>query len=272
MLFDNLQTAYGPASVETVNSRHWSSSKLARRRAERRLRAAEIGLLRRYERPLSGHVLELGSAGGRLTESLIRGARTMVGLGPSTPSINRCTLMHPRGSFRHGDLRDLDAFEDGQFDAVVAGHAAIDVFGHHQRRLLIESLRRVLAIDGVLIFSSHNLGSESLVVPPSRNLSANPFRLANRVARLPRALRNRAHLAHLQEREPGYAILNDASHDYALLHYYVSRDGQERQLADAGLRLLECVDENDAPVAAGEFAFGSLELHYAAEPAGSFFA
>jgi SAM-dependent methyltransferase len=261
-----IQSPYGPATVETVNARNWASPKLARRRARLGLRPAESGLLARYESHLRGHVLELGCAGGALTDSLVPVARSLTGLAPSAPMIERCSRRHPGAAFVTRDFRDLDAFPDDHFDAIVAGHRAIDVLGDVYRRRLLGQLNRVLADDGILIFSSHNLGCESLVRPPSRNFSVNPLRTINRLARLPRALSNRAHLARLQEREIGYAILNDAAHDYSHLHYYVSRDAQECQLADFSFELLECVTLGDAPVGFGDLAYGCPELYFASRP------
>jgi hypothetical protein len=82
--------------------------------------------------------------------------------------------------------------------------------------------------------------------------------------RLPRSIANHRRLAPLQRFEEGYAIVNDVAHDHSLLHYYIGRDGQERQLAAHGFRMLECLDLEGRTVEAGETAFGCHELHYAA--------
>lgn len=258
--------AHGPATVETVNSRHWVGAKHGRRRSRQRLRAAETGLLERYRDQLRGNVLELDSATGRLTDRLAHDAAALTGLTGHAGVAARARRRHPAASFIARDLRDLGDFADGEFSAVVAGRHALDLLGDRERRRLLDHLHRVLGGDGVLIFSSHNLGCESLVRDPARNLSANPFRALNRLLRMPASLRNRAHLRLLQEREHGYAVLNDDSRDYAVLHYYVSRDGQERQLAEHCFRLLECVALDDSPVGPGELAYGCRELYYAAQP------
>jgi SAM-dependent methyltransferase len=258
--------AYAPATVETVNSGHWSGAKLASRRARARFRPAELGLGRRHAGPLSGDVLELGCAGGLLTSALVASADTFTGVGPCAPALVVAAGRHPSATFVCGDLRDFDTLGEQRFTAVVMARRVIDLFGDTERRLLLDRIHRALAGDGVLLFSSPNLGCESLVPPPARNLTANPVRLANRLARLPRALRNRAVLAPLQEREHGWAILNTPAHDYALLQYFISRDAQERQLADHGFSMLECVTADDEPVPPGDLAYGSVELFYAARP------
>jgi hypothetical protein len=84
---------------------------------------------------------------------------------------------------------------------------------------------------------------------------------------MPRRLANRRRVRRLERVEPGYAMLNDEAHDHAFLHYYISRDDQVKQLADHGFELLECLDLDGEPVAAGEAAPASPELHYLARRA-----
>ena len=73
-------------------------------------------------------------------------------------------------------------------------------------------------------------------------------------------------LAPLERRERDHAIVNDEAHDYALLHYYIRRDDQARQLAELGYALIECLDADGHPVPAGERS-ASPWLHYVARPA-----
>jgi SAM-dependent methyltransferase len=262
----SMQSVVARPSVETVNAHHWPSRRQARRRTRRQLGVGELTLLVSYRRALAGAVLELGSRGDRLTGLLAAQSHSLIGLGRSTPTVELCRSLHPTARFLERDIRDLDSFEDGQFAAVVAGHAEIDLLGDAQRRLLFDRLRRILAPDGVLIFSSHNLGCESLVPPPGHHLGFNPLRAIPRLARLPLGLGNRAQLGRLQEREHGYAILNTPAEDYSLLHYHISRDAQERQLGEHGFLLLECLAPDGAHVDEGSFAYRSRQLHYAATP------
>jgi len=262
----SMQPVVARPSVETVNAHHWPSRRQARRRTRRELGVGELTLLVRYRRALSGSVLELGSRGDRLTALLAAQSESLIGLGRSTPTVELCRALHPTARFLERDIRDLHSFEDGQFEAIVAGHAEIDLLGDVQRRLLFDRMRRIVAPDGVLIFTSHNLACESLVPAPGHHLGFHPLRAMARLARLPRALRNRAALRRLQEREHGYAILNTPAEDYSLLHYHISRDAQERQLRDHGFLLLECLAPDGAVVGEGSVAYGSRQLHYAATP------
>jgi hypothetical protein len=92
-----------------------------------------------------------------------------------------------------------------------------------------------------------------------------PSNVANAALRLPRRIRNRRRLAPLQLRGPGYAVINDSAHDYALLHYYIGRDDQARQLSETGYELVECLDVDGRPVGRGK-PHPDPWLHYVARP------
>ena len=134
-----------------------------------------------------------------------------------------------------------------------------------ERATFFEAAHRLLNPGGLLIFSSHNLACATLLKSPFRSISADsPLSFASQVLRLPRSYRNHRRLTRWERIEPDYAILNGSAHDFSLLHYYISRDGQERQLERHGFELLECVDAHGREVPPGENALGSHELHYAA--------
>ncbi|MBV8952614.1 MAG: hypothetical protein JO179_00660, partial [Solirubrobacterales bacterium] len=50
-----------------------------------------------------------------------------------------------------------------------------------------------------------------------------------------------------------------------LLHYYIGRDEQARQLEQLGYELVECLDLEGVPVPPGARS-QSTELHYVARP------
>ena len=84
------------------------------------------------------------------------------------------------------------------------------------------------------------------------------------IVRFPRRFANHRRLRRLERSGADYAIVNDSAHHYALLHYYISRDDQERQLAEHGFELIESLDLDARPVDGGELAPSSSELHYVA--------
>jgi 2-polyprenyl-3-methyl-5-hydroxy-6-metoxy-1,4-benzoquinol methylase len=256
----------GPEQIQRqAGTRTWASGVLLRSYRGRSLRPAEAAAFAHHEERLRGRVLELGCGGGRLSGHLIALGATVHGIDIAAKMVDYCRRTYPQGTFEQGELRDPSSWGAGPWDAVVAGWAVIDVLSDSERAHYFADVHSALVPGGLLIFSSHNFARARLVRGPLRSLTAtNPVSLASQLLRLPRRYRNRRRLLPWQRFEPDYAIVNGAAHDFSLLHYYISRDGQERQLALHGFELLECLDAAGAPVASGEEAVGSHELHYAA--------
>jgi hypothetical protein len=59
-------------------------------------------------------------------------------------------------------------------------------------------------------------------------------------------------------------ILNDVSHDFMALHYYVTPERQREQFAAVGLELVELRAADGRIPAAGDDAADSPDLHYVA--------
>jgi SAM-dependent methyltransferase len=253
-----------------LNAEVWSQGAFVDIYASRALRKAETVVIERNRSALAGRVLELGCGAGRLTGHLIGIAREVHGVDISPAMIDYCRRTYPRATFSVADLRDLSAFPDGSYEAVVAIANVLDVLGDAERRRVLGEIARILVPGGLLIASSHNLDFASHIAKPTH--IAKPERVDGRTLReiihamrqIPRRVRNRRRLLPLQRVENDYAILIDEAHDFSLLHYYISRDAQARQLAEQGLELLECVDVAGASVGPGEMSGDSSELHYAA--------
>jgi SAM-dependent methyltransferase len=233
---------------------------------KRDLWPVEADLLLRYREQLEGRVLELGCGAGRVTGYLVELAREVHGIDLSPVMIAYCRETWPQASFHEGDFTDLSGFEAGSLDAVVAPCNALDILDDPDRRTMLDELHTVLADEGLLIMSSHNAGFLPSLRSPVRIQASlkHPRRLVDDVTRMPLRLRNRRRLRALERREAAYSIVNDGSHDYSLLHYFVSRDESERQLREHGFELLECLDQEGRPIAPGDLAADRPHLHYAA--------
>lgn len=240
-----------------VNDAVWRrSSRLVGEYATRTLRPVEADLFARYRDDLSRRVLELGCGAGRLTGYLLELSPDVRAIDVMPAMVAYCETAYPGGRFEVGDLRDVGDLDAESYDAVVAGFNVIDVLDHAERARALDDIARVLSPGGLLVLSSHNLAAAGSIRPP-RLLARSPRRLVAR-------LRNHRRLRRFERTEDGWAIRNDAAHDYGLLHYYVTRDAFARQLADAGLDLLECLDLDGRAVGAGERAAHCTELHYVA--------
>jgi SAM-dependent methyltransferase len=258
-------TADAPVSAQAVaNEEMWSRAKLVEEYAGRTLRAAEVVILVRHREALSGRVLELGCGGGRLSGYLIDLARDFHGIDISPRMVAHCKHAYPQGQFALGDLRSLSGFPARSFEVIVAAFNVLDVLDDAERCSVLREAHRMLSDDGLLIMSSHNLFYAPRIPGPTRLRAAHPLRRLAELRVIPRRLRNRRRLLPLQRIEAEYAILNDDGHDFATLHYYVGRDAEERQLADCGFELIECLDLEGHEVRRGEEAAATPELHYVA--------
>ncbi|MGZ4233428.1 MAG: class I SAM-dependent methyltransferase [Solirubrobacteraceae bacterium] len=250
-----------------VNASAWQRGDHVAEYANRRLLPVEVVLLVRYRDVLSRRTLEVGCGAGRILGYVTQLGGEAHGIDISPAMVEHCRSRYPAAHTQVGDLADIARSAEGPFEAVLALDNVLDVFDDADRRRVLADLRGLLAPDGLLIFSSHNLayvdrgahrdagrtagrgrvrGLLSEVV--SRPLS----NVARAVARIPGRRRNRKRLGPLQRRGDGYAIINDSAHDYALLHYYIGRDDQERQLRESGYELVECLDADGRPVGPGE--------------------
>lgn len=246
-----------------LNLAQWAEGRHIRRYANRVLAPVEALLLVRYREALSGRVLDAGCGAGRVLGYLLALGGEVHGIDIAPRMVEYCQTAFPDADVRLGDVGALDECVDGRFDVILATSNLIDVFDDAERHRVLAGLRDVLAPGGMLIFSSHNLGY-LLAERNRRALPARVWALVRRVSRmtvaelvratvcLPRRARNRRRLRPLESWHADYAIVNDFSHDYSLLHYYIRRDDQARQLADAGFELLECLDVDGDAVGAGE--------------------
>lgn len=251
-----------------VNLKVWSGGNFVKDYDSRNLRPAEIVLLVRHATAFTGRVLELGCGAGRLTGYLVELADEVFGIDVSPAMVEHCRRAYPGGTFSVDDLRDLSGFESQSFDVVVGANNVLDVLGDAERREVLREIRRILKPEGIAALSSHNRAYiPRLRKPTDLRGARNIVRAAGKLVLIPWREYNRRRLVPFERNEPGYALVNDDAHHFKLLHYYISRDAQEQQLTDEGLRLVECLDGEGHAVAGGESAPEWAELYYLARPA-----
>ena len=251
------------------SSEVWAERNFVGDYASRGLRPPEATLLLRYADSLAGRVLELGCGAGRITGYLGARGGDVLGVDISPTMVEYCRRRYPKLAFQLGDLADLSAFPAGSRDVVIAEFNVLGVLDDSERKRVLGELHRVLTAGGLLIFSAHNIAFIPNVPKPVELVtrSWNPARVLWNLARLPLRERNHRRIGKLERREGDYALINDQAHDYRLLHYYIGRDAQRRQLEAAGFELLECLDGDGGDVPEGDSAAAYPELHYAARAA-----
>ena len=262
-----------------INTRVWASGEHVGVYANRTLGPAEVMILVRYREAFAGRTIDVGCGAGRVLGYMVALGREVHGIDISPAMIDYCARAYPGAVVTVGDASRLETAVPGPFDAILAANCLIDVFDSAERREVLARWRALLAPQGLLIFSSHNL---SALERPAAAADPAPAQHAQELiskvlhkpladifqalARLPRRLRNRRRLATLQERDADHAIVNDDVFDYSLLHYYIDHDAQAQRLAEAGYELLECLDPEGHVIAPGETNYGDW-LHYIARPA-----
>lgn len=263
-----------PHSQERVNRRVWERGSYVGDYANRRLLAVEVLLLVRYRSALSNRPLEVGCGAGRILGYLAELGPDAHGIDISEAMVAHCRAAYPAAHVTVGDLGNVGTSVEGRFSAVLAMDNVLDIYDDAERRRVLGDLKELLEPDGVLIFSSHNLDhreghstaarSSSRVRELAWKAASRPIGEVVRVGvRMPQRIRNRRRLAPLERREEDHAIINDEAHDYGLLHYYIGRDAQARQLSEIGLELAECVDLDGHALGPGKPSAAPW-LHYVA--------
>jgi SAM-dependent methyltransferase len=245
-----------------INDRVWRTGDFVGDYANTKLNPVESILFERYRDSLSRRTLELGCGAGRLTGHLIDLGGDVVGTDVNQAMLEYCRRTYPGGTFELLDIRNVRSLEAKPFDVVLAGANLIDVLDDAERLRMLRSLADLLVPNGLVILSSHNRAFVPSV--------PGPLRAALRGGTLSDARRllwwaaNRLRLRRHLRDEDDYAIVNDEAHDFRLLHYYISRDAQERQFEAAAFTLVECLDLDGRLVERGEMAEQSSSLHYVA--------
>jgi SAM-dependent methyltransferase len=262
----------GPASF---NTDAWSTGDYVRDYSETDIRVVEAILVARHRDALRGPVLELGCGAGRLTRVLAALSDEVRAIDVSKRMVAACRRNVPAAHVDVGDLRDLSGLASASTGAVVGSANVLDILGDAERTAALTEIQRILRPDGLLLFSTHNRAHLALMRRPTRLLDplSGPFprslaRAVWNARRLPMRVGNRRRTRLYERSEPGYAIVNDGAHDNRLVMYYIGRDAQQRQLADAGLELVDCLDIEGHEVPAGQDAPTSSALHYAARRTG----
>ena len=253
------------SAQDAINGRLYSRADLVRDYATTNLLPPEATALVRYRDDIEHRrVLDLGCGAGRLATYLRPLTDQYVGLDISPHMIAYCRRNFEGLRFFQGDMRTLTQFGRASVDTVLAVNNLFDAVSHPDRLRILAEVRRVLTSGGLLVFSSHNRNSADKEIHPRLHVSRNPVTLLKCVLEYFQACANHRRIKTKQRFEAEYALLNDSGHNYSVLHYYIARDVQARQLATAGLRLIECLDVRGCALGPDDDDRASSSIHYVA--------
>lgn len=230
------------------------------------LHTPEIVLFLRYHDAIAhSRLLDIGVGGGRTTLYLRELTRQYVGLDYAGQMVELCQKRFPELPFFHCDVRDLRQFGAHSFDFVLFSWNGLDYIGHDDRKMALKEINHVLAPGGLFMFSSHNRNYRQAITRPTLEWSLNPARQYRHLLTFVAELGNRRKRRYEQVFTDDYALINDEAHAYALLTYYIGKNRQVVQLADAGFKTLDMVDVNGELIEPDSNDSHSSAIHYMAQ-------
>ena len=196
-------------------------------------------------------ILDIGVGAGRTVPLLRSLSMDYHAIDFVEPMVELCHQKYPDVDVEWGDARHLEKFADGSFDLVVFSWNGIDAVDHDDRALIVSEVHRVLAPNGLFLFSSHNEWGPGCGEKPW-TIRARDFRhpkhLADLAISLPINLLN--HRRHKSEQVlgKGWSIRNAAAHHFDLVIHYTTIEAELAELAQAGFQPLTVVESEHGEV------------------------
>ena len=147
-------------------------------------------------------------------------------------------------------MRRIDELDSGPFDFVFGSGNILDAVSHEERLSMLQAIHGKLVPGGLFAFSAHNRNWRRAGRGPVLGKSRNPITLLHKCAEYLINLRNHRRMRRFHQHKADFALLNDVSHSWKALNYYIARDAQKTQLRAAGFELLEVFDEQGLNVSA----------------------
>jgi SAM-dependent methyltransferase len=248
--------------MDVINRRLYARNLLPRYLTHNDVTPAERVVLERYRSDCAdAHVLELGCGAGRLAAPLVALTSHYEGVDISPHMIAHCRARFPTARFAVADMRQLD-LAPTSVATVFAIANLIDAVDHADRLRVLAAIYDALAPGGLFVFSTHNRHWREAGAGPRLELGGG--HVIRQLRDFAVSWWNRERILPFERATSEYALLNDSGHSYSVLHYYIDRAAQARQLDVAGFRLLETIDEHGATLRDGDDARDSSSLMYVA--------
>lgn len=201
---------------------------------------AERAILARVVSQCSGRpILDVGVGAGRTTPHLLRLSTDYLGIDYSAEMIEQCRRRFSSVHFEHADARKLDNYPKGQFAFILFSLNGMDYVSQEDRLTILEQLQRLLAVDGLFAFSTHNrLYRPVSPFNPRRFLTTNPLKCIWRAGLYFVGIAHYLRLRHFAYEGLDHALRIDTAFNYSLVTYNICAPDQLHQLQTAGFELL----------------------------------
>jgi ubiquinone/menaquinone biosynthesis C-methylase UbiE len=191
-------------------------------------------------------MLDMGVGGGRTTKYFAPMVKSYTGADYAPSMIAACKKKYgDRYNFIECDVRDMNELADDCFGFILFSYNGIDSFGHDNRMCALAEVRRVLKPGGLFFFSSHNLNWNGLNDIFSFRKKADgsfSFRKPGRLFAilklryLNKSFSMKRHIKKLRKKQSGHIYDNSLNGKAGI--YYITAEGQKKQLRDAGFNII----------------------------------
>lgn len=232
---------------------------------------AEAAILDRHRATIAGRpILDIGVGGGRTTDDLLQVSSDYVGVDYSPAMVERCRARFPGVRFEAADVRDLSGLGYGRFALVMFSYNGISSLNHEDRLRALSEMRKLLAPDGLCVFSAHNrnapkIGAWSLKhIPRPGSWLKQPLASLKQIVKYPLGIRNALLNRKHARNEADYAIVHDEAGFYGLMSYVITVDEQLGQLRGVGLEPIEAVGLDGRVLRPDEYGTRDTWVYYVA--------
>lgn len=188
-------------------------------------------------------ILDLGVGTGRTIGLLAPLSSDYRALDYLPSMVEASRQRHPGVTVELGDARSLERYPARHFGLVNFSFNGIDAVGAADRRRVFRAVRRVLAPEGMFLFSTLNLDGPSyrerpwkLRFWPSRNPLSHGRNLVRQIAGFPSDFTNWLKIRATGEHGPGFAIAPLSAHHYGVLVHFTTLARQLEELTAEGFR------------------------------------
>ncbi len=220
--------------------------------AQEPLHPPEIHIFIKHKAEFEGRtVLDIGVGTGRTSKYLAPFAKRYVGIDLSRDMLAHFSGQLPNTELIHCDMRNFAALNTDVFDFVLGPYSAFDSLKHSDRVQMFRDIHAMTSLGAMFAFSTHNLNWTGIGNTPELERSRDPVRMLRNVVAWRLYVRNHRSKKPFEERHAEYAILNDISHQWLALLYYITRENQVKQLSATGFEVMEVYDREGRILPAG---------------------